>query len=249
MTLTLDIFICMLFLTGTGMVFATNTYDTMTDLHKNLTSGRNKDVRPVFNQSDSVNVALFFHLTYIQDFDELEGKLSIRGFFGIHWNDPTAAWDQKSTGLSSLTYTEDMFWKPTLITSNPFGESKIIFKDDSIKRLKSNGDIEWYPGDSYDVTCQADVTKYPFDEHDCHFGVVLSVYTKSEFNLVPLLFTTDWYVPHKTWILKKTKLYKVNYPQALFFHMQLKRRSLFYVMNFILPIVLMSFLNPLVFLL
>ena len=55
----------------------------MNELYKNITSGKNINVRPVLNQSHPVKIIVFFDLVYIQEFDEVNGKLNLAGIFRI----------------------------------------------------------------------------------------------------------------------------------------------------------------------
>ncbi|CAC5413493.1 CHRNA7 [Mytilus coruscus] len=224
-------------------------YKPLRELIENVTNGRNKEVRPVNNWDEPVIIYFYFHMTYIQEFDEVAGKLSLNGYFGIQWIDNTVSWDASEYGASSFTFNEELFWKPTFIMSNPYGEQKILYKDDSVKRVHSTGQIDWFPSDSFDISCQADVTDYPFDTQTCTLAFVLSTYDEKEVILWPTAFITEWFVPHKTWDLVETNMTRVPSPQVANFHMKLKRKPMFFVFNLILPIVLMCILNPFVFLL
>ena len=58
---------------------------------------------------------------------------------------------------------------------------------------------------------------------------------------------TYWYSPHATWNLVETSVGKPRYPQRLYFNLYLKRQPMFFVLNLILPVCLMSILNLFVF--
>lgn len=169
-------------------------YKTLRELFRQVTTGRNREVLPINEVGERVIIYFFFHLTYIQEYDEVAGKLSLNGYFGIQWLDKTVSWDPAEYGVSSITFNDELFWKPTFSMSNPYGASKILYKDDSVKRVHSNGQIDWFPGDSFDITCQADVSDYPFDTQTCTLALVLSGYSDKEVVLWPTAFLTDWYV-------------------------------------------------------
>ncbi|CAG2196040.1 unnamed protein product [Mytilus edulis] len=156
-------------------------YKPIQELIKNVTNGRNKEVRPVNNWDEPVIIYFYFHMTYIQEFDEVAGKLSLNGYFGVQWRDNTVSWDPSEYGASSFTFNEELFWKPTFIMSNPYGEQKILYKDDSVKRVHYTGQIDWFPSDAFDISCQADVTDYPFDTQTCTIAFVLSAYDEKEY--------------------------------------------------------------------
>jgi hypothetical protein len=53
-------------------------------------------------------------------------------------------------------------------------------KDDTVKRVISDGRMFWMPRDIYKVTCIADVSKYPFDTHQCSVMLALLGYVDAE---------------------------------------------------------------------
>ena len=55
----------------------------MDALYKPITSGKNVNIRPVLNQSHPAKIFVFFDLVYIQEFDEVNGKLNLAGIFAI----------------------------------------------------------------------------------------------------------------------------------------------------------------------
>jgi len=125
----------------------------MNELYKNITSGKNINVRPVLNQSHPVKIIVFFDLVYIQEFDEVNGKLSLAGIFTIQWQDETVKWNATKDGIHSLTYTSDDFWKKSFLIGNSYGRTTSIFKDDTVKRVISDGHMLCMPSDNYEVTC------------------------------------------------------------------------------------------------
>lgn len=219
------------------------------DLWNNITKDRNKKIRPVMNTSDPVEVYFYFHLTYIQGFDEVKGKFSVHGYFGVHWYDHTISWDPDVYGVESLTFNEEVLWKPTFVLSNPHGNPKRLYEDDSVKRVFHNGKVDWFPSGTFDVTCEADVFRYPFDSQECSISVIVEVYDIKEVEIIPIDFYNFWFVPHRTWDFVGKTFEKIDAPQLVYFRVNLKRKPLFFVFNLILPIVLMCFMNPFVFLL
>lgn len=190
------------------------SYSQMDALYKTITSGKNVNIRPVLNQSHPAKIFVFFDLVYIQEFDEVNGKLNLAGIFAIQWQDETVKWNATNNGMHSLTYTSDDFWKPSLLIGNSYGRTTSIFKDDTAKRAISDGRMFWMPIDNYEVTCIADVSKYPFDTHQCSMMFVMLGYYDTEL-IVNHSFDrviTYWYSPRATWDLVKTSVSKDSYP-------------------------------------
>jgi hypothetical protein len=54
-------------------------------IYNNITKGRNVNIRPVLNQSHPVKVYVSLYLVYIQEFDEVKGKLGLTALVYVHW--------------------------------------------------------------------------------------------------------------------------------------------------------------------
>ena len=228
-----------------------NTYSEAEMIYNNNTNGRNVNIRPVLNQSHPVQVNVSLFLVCIQEFDEVKGKLGLTGLVHVQWRDETVSWDPLKSKIYSLTYMNDPFWKPFFSIGNSYDGTNYIYKNDMIKRVEHTGDIHWTAAENFEVTCEADVSKYPFDTHECFLLIVPLGYLDSEIYVSHFEdhVRTDWYTPHKTWELVNTHVTKDGKPQRLRFHLKLKRQPMFFVLNLILPICLMSFLIVFVFLL
>ena len=74
----------------------------------------------------------YFIWQYIQELDEVAGKLSVNGYFGIQWRDNTVSGDLDLYGVSSSTFNKELFWEPTLMLLNPYLAVKVLYKDDSV---------------------------------------------------------------------------------------------------------------------
>ena len=133
-------------------------------------------------------------------------------------------------------------------------------------RFKSNvlvytdGTIIWLPPAIYQSSCQIDVTYFPFDQQRCvmKFGswtfngdqVALALYN----NIFHVDLSDYW--KSGTWDIVDVPAYlnvhnnsKYNQPTEtdISFHITIRRKTLFYTVNLILPTVLISFLCILVF--
>ena len=112
-----------------------------------------------------------------------------------------------------------------------------------------NGYMTWNAADNLEVTCEADVSKYPCDTHKCFLLLLPLGYFDSELSVLHSEdhVRTDWYTPHKTWELVHTDVEKGDNPQRSYFYLVLKRHPMFFVLNLILPICLISIPNIFVF--
>ena len=108
-------FICLLGITG---LIHSNSYSESEMIYNNITKGRNVNIRPVLNQSHPVQVYVSLFLVYIQEFDEVKGKLGLTGIVYVKWRDETVSWDPSESYINSLTYMNNPFWKPFFSIGN-----------------------------------------------------------------------------------------------------------------------------------
>ena len=135
------------------------------------------------------------------------------------------------------------------------GNYEVRYKSNVL--IYPNGDVLWVPPAIYQSSCTIDVTYFPFDQQTCimKFGswtfngdqVSLALYNNK--NFVDL---SDYW-KSGTWDIISVpaylNTYKGDFPTEtdITFYIIIRRKTLFYTVNLILPTVLISFLCVLVF--
>lgn len=135
-------------------------------------------------------------------------------------------------------------------------------------KLYNDGRVLWTPPGIYKSYCPIDVEFFPFDEQNCHmkFGVWTS--DGNVVNLVSYInpgvadnkiidpgINTEMYASNIEWDLLKTvaKRSTKYYPccpepyPTIMFNITIRRKTLFYTVNLIIPVVAISFLTVLSF--
>ena len=115
--------------------------------------------------------------------------------------------------------------------------------------------VLWYAGGTFQTYCAIDITYFPFGIQTCSVEVVSWSMPNSVLNGTfgdPAWDFMDLMEDHPEWALfdasYEYELRPTNY-WTLSYRYRLKRKPLFYIVNIILPLTLLSFLNCLVFLL
>ncbi|XP_069130443.1 neuronal acetylcholine receptor subunit alpha-9-like [Argopecten irradians] len=239
---------------GTVCAQRTRT-DDLDRLYKDLTTNYSKDIRPFVHPDHPTIVNVSFTLLSLKEYEEKSGMLAIVGIFTFVWHDVNMMWDRDSYGgLTSILIPQAKVWVPEVFNGRPFEEIEPLGHDRLNVRVYEDGTMLWLPGNVYQTTCGADITNYPFDSHRCDYVFTPWMYF---FNEVYLMSTfdrmdLDAFNPNGLWELKSTAMFTDNDvfdSQLLMLQLYFKRRSMFHVVNILVPINVLGILNILVFLL
>ncbi|UYV76004.1 nAChRa8 [Cordylochernes scorpioides] len=220
-------------------------------LHDDLLSDYNRLIRPVSNHSSKVIIGLGLKLTQLID---------------ITWHDYKLTWDpNKYGGVEMIHVPAEHIWLPDIVLFNNYdGNYEVTLMTKAI--VYFTGDIVWNPPALYRSTCEIDVEYFPFDEQSClmkfgswtydgyevdlrhkkqkdddsnvAIGIDMSEFYKSvewDILLVPAKYNREYY-----------ECCSEPYPDITF-NITMRRKTLFYTVNLIIPCVGISFLTVLVF--
>nr|WUR05320.1 nicotinic acetylcholine receptor beta 1 subunit [Orius laevigatus] len=226
-------------------------------LVRDLFRGYNKLIRPVQNMTQKVDVR--FGLAFVQliNVNEKNQIMKSNVWLRLVWNDYQLQWDEADYGgIGVLRLPPDKVWKPDIVLfNNADGNYEVRYKSNVL--IYPNGEVLWVPPAIYQSSCTIDVTYFPFDQQTCimKFGswtfngdqVSLALYNNK--NFVDL---SDYW-KSGTWDIIEVPAYLNIYASSqptetdITFYIIIRRKTLFYTVNLILPTVLISFLCVLVF--
>ncbi|KAK6166757.1 hypothetical protein SNE40_023381 [Patella caerulea] len=220
-------------------LFTTNAYDL--------------NVRP----TTVVKLEVRFNLLTINQMDIREQVFKVSGWLTVQWYDSRLSWDQTTYGDVGVIFALDTeVWRPALIVSNSVDNFEIIQDEYSPLRIANSGRVVWDPPGIYEVNCEADISYYPFDTQECFITLQSWGYNLRELNITELGkgINTGLYVPNGEWdlvdnyftIVQRRDIKNDDYSQIIF-HFNLKRRSEYYWLNILLPVIVNSILTALVF--
>jgi nicotinic acetylcholine receptor len=205
-----------------------------------------------------VSVIVDLSITYIKELDERSQILWINGFMSLSWKDEYLMWNSSIYGgVTEIFLPSDQIWLPDVVVYNTVGNIFDIGGKDSNALVNSNGTVKWYPGGHYRTLCPVDVRKYPMDVQICGIEIVQWYSHNSAQILVP--FADEIYYDRKKssteWRLIQTDVqssqlrweeHTTDYSTCIF-RLTLAREPIFVMLNIIFPVVLLAFLNVLVF--
>ncbi|KAK3602247.1 hypothetical protein CHS0354_034483 [Potamilus streckersoni] len=244
---------CFVFMFVFDTTFA-QTLQSMKTLMTNLTDTYNKNIRPVKNQATPVSAYVEFMLLSMQDFDEVEEKLSIVAGMGIIWNDANMVWDPSSFGnITKVFFSYKDVWVPDVVLSNPYDAISTFGEDWQKIAYTYDGAALWPTGNVMHTKCSVDVRFYPFDSQTCTISLYPWGYSYTEVMLhtVSDRIETSQYSDGGSWELVSTSTKSmVNVIwSSVEFTLTFKRKATYVIVNVILPIIFLGLLNVLVFVL
>lgn len=231
--------------------------DASNRLSVDLMKNYNKRIRGVRDMKELTTLHFHFNLVRIAEYDEVNGKLSIVGYFGMFWHDFRMEWNSSQyNGTGTILFEEKEVWRPFIVLGSPQEEFKRLGDDDNFfVRYSPAGFAEWYPGDIWATACTPDVYMYPYDTQSCEVLFVVWGYAVSEIAARALSDKVNLhvYTAHGMWDLTDTSVASYSDPvrqlTTITIVLEMKRISTFHLINMILPIALVGLLNNLVFLL
>ncbi|XP_061172742.1 neuronal acetylcholine receptor subunit alpha-9-like [Saccostrea echinata] len=221
------------------------------DVFKNYST----DIRPKENLSEVLEVSIQSFIFSVNDFDEVSGVLSIVSGFMLIWHDFRLTWTPSNYGgIEDLPVPKQRLWVPNIFLIDPAKKMEAIGDEDFIGRISYYGLVSWVPAGLIQTLCNVDMYKFPFDTQSCSYTLALWGYLPFEARLTPFnnmtSVDTTYYSSNAQWSLEGTVMKRSSlgdYNSLIEFQLILKRKSLYFVINMLAPILLLSLLNPLVF--
>ncbi|XP_061133216.1 neuronal acetylcholine receptor subunit alpha-7-like [Syngnathus typhle] len=212
--------------------------------------------RPIFNESQTLNVDVGITLRQIMDVDETNQMLTTSIWLQTSWNDYKLQWDPSEyNGLKALRFPHHLLWKPDILLYNSADKTSDLSHTKIVSSF--SGDCLHIPPRIIRSNCYFDLRWFPFDIQKCELK--FGSWTYGGFSLDLSLIEADIseYVPNGEWDLvvvsgkKNSRTYdccEEPYPDVTY-TIVMRRRTLFYVVRLLIPSILISILALFVFLL
>lgn len=214
-------------------------------LREKLMQDYNALERPVKNYSDKVVITLGIALQQIISLNEKEERLEMIAWPEYHWNDPKLKWNpEEYDNITKLGHPFGSVWQPDILLYNSVDSSfDSTYKVDVVNY--NNGDMTWNPPGILKVACKIDIYWFPFDEQICFFKFGAWTYNGAQLDLQEGQIALKEYLESGEWALLKAWAVRTedNYGLAesypdIKIYMRLRRRTLYYAFNLIMPCML-----------
>ncbi|XP_048380206.1 acetylcholine receptor subunit epsilon isoform X1 [Stegostoma tigrinum] len=231
-----------------------------------LLANYDKRIRPTKFYGDVIDVTLKLTLTNLISLKEKEETLTTNVWIEIQWKDYRLSWNSSNyAGIDLVRIPSRQVWLPEIVLENNIdGGFEIAYYSNVL--VSDEGSIYWLPPAIYRSACPIAVTYFPFDWQNCSLVFRSQAYNAREINLElskengtliewihidPEDFTEngEWTIKHKPakrHINSQFSMDDIEYQEIIFF-LIIQRKPLFYVINIIIPCVLISSLVVLVY--
>ncbi|VDI07546.1 Hypothetical predicted protein [Mytilus galloprovincialis] len=236
-----------------GSVISQTNVDVQTlYTHLFTTNNYNKLVRPSRNQSYPNYLYVSFNLYGISGIDEIQQKLTTTGYLEIEWVDELLSWTPSQYGgLSYILYPQGDVWKPDISLQNGFSKLEDLGSKFISVNIDSSGHVIWRPFHVFESKCDIDSTYFPFDRQTCHLYFVARSLSERDVRLKrgSGIELVDDLQSHGEWNIVSTSSLNLRnqYETKVRFTIVIQRKPLYAIMNYILPIILLSILGVFTF--
>ncbi|XP_041465602.1 neuronal acetylcholine receptor subunit alpha-10-like [Lytechinus variegatus] len=244
------------FICGVGVSGETKTTDTFR-LFTNLFANYSKDIRPVERSSQSINVLYGMAIRQIIDMDERNQIITTNVWLRQGWSDANLKWNPDDYGgITKITIPSSEIWKPDIILYNNADSSfKGAMKTNAA--VSFDGSVTWLAPAIFRSSCKININYFPFDKQECTLQFGSWAYTTEHLNLLnrsasgdtgSFLVNGEWRLEDFPVIRTLPKYGCCKYPFSILdFVLIIRRRPLFYVINMLVPCILVSALTLLTF--
>ncbi|KAM9331925.1 acetylcholine receptor subunit delta-like isoform 2-T2 [Pholidichthys leucotaenia] len=230
----------------------------------------NRELRPVERQQDRVDIFLALTLSNLISLKEADETLLSNVWIEHTWNDYRLAWNESEfDGISVIRLPSKLLWLPEIVLeNNNDAQFEVAYYCNVL--VYSDGLCYWLPPAIFRSSCSINVNYFPFDWQNCTLKFTSLTYNAKEIRMLlksdgegPGLHTIEWIVidpaswtENGEWEIvhrpAKRNTYKhipmeSNKHQDITFYLIIRRKPLFYIVNIIIPCVLISFLASLVY--
>ncbi|CAD6194787.1 unnamed protein product [Caenorhabditis auriculariae] len=217
----------------------------------------NPQERPVRNASQALVVKIKLFLQQILDVDEQNQIVSVNAWLSYTWFDYKLQWDpEKYGGIQDVRFpgSSDHIWKPDILLYNSAAEDfDSTYKSNLV--AYNTGNVVWIPPGVLKFVCQLDVTWFPFDDQICEMkfgswtfhGYAIDLQIDDAENSTNAMDLSTFLVNGEWIVVDSPAERQVNYfkccpepyPTVKYF-LHIRRRTLYYGFNLIIPSLLIS---------
>ncbi|XP_048256955.1 neuronal acetylcholine receptor subunit beta-3-like [Haliotis rufescens] len=150
-----------------------------------------------------------------------------------------------------ICMSSENIWMPDITLMNTVEERKLLNNLNAPACVHHSGTVEWEQGDLYQSQCDFDITHFPFDTQTCHLNLSTWTTTNTSARFIPSIDENSSTVTTNVnglWKIKTLSSATADnkFPEIVVTAI-LQRRASYYVLNLIIPVMVLSLLSSVVF--
>ena len=207
--------------------------------------------------NEPTQVEITFTPMKLLDLDVRLESICLRFVLLFTWTDVTLSWTPSMYGdIKVLHYPQSKLWLPSINLYSSSAKMAQMGFDERLVTIHSSGKLEWGVIENDRFDCVIDVSLYPFDFQNCSIFIHYDPLTRDD-----IMITTSKYQPFispllesgGSWDVVDYQCYNIIFETAIAtigyqkYEFIFKRRTTFYIVNIVLPVVFLSFTASAVF--
>uniref|UniRef100_A0A3B4C9A6 Cholinergic receptor, nicotinic, beta 1 (muscle) like n=2 Tax=Pygocentrus nattereri TaxID=42514 RepID=A0A3B4C9A6_PYGNA len=244
-----------------SMLSLTGGSEAERKLLQDLFQNYNLKVRPARTWNETVMVRVGMTLVQLISLDEKNGEMTTNVYMNMAWSDYRLSWNPKDyDNIDVIRIPPTKVWRPDIyLINNNDGQFDVALYVNVL--VTNDGTVSWLPPAIYRSSCSIEVAYFPFDWQNCTMVFRSYTYDASEVDLQYGLdedgnelheividknaFTEngEWQICHKP----TRKNIQEDMYEDITFYLIIERKPLFYIINIIVPCILISILAIFVF--
>ncbi|XP_076322928.1 neuronal acetylcholine receptor subunit alpha-7-like isoform X2 [Tachypleus tridentatus] len=206
--------------------------------------------RPVANESEPLLLSFGLTLQQLIDVDEKNQMLVANIWLNLEWVDVNLRWNPVDyNNIKDIRLAPNKIWRPDVLMYNSADEQiDSTYKTNVV--VRHNGSCNYIPPGIFKSTCKIDITWFPFDDQKCVMKFGSWTYDGGALDLRLASSEGDLsnYISNGEWDMigvrgKRNVIYYACCPEPyvdITFLIHIRRRTLYYGFNLIIPCVLIS---------
>uniref|UniRef100_H3CK45 Acetylcholine receptor subunit beta n=1 Tax=Tetraodon nigroviridis TaxID=99883 RepID=H3CK45_TETNG len=228
-------------------------FEVESALLKNLFSNYTLKVRPAVSPEQRVVVRVGMILSSFVGLNMKNEEMSTIVVMNLEWTDYRLSWSPKDyDGIEVLRIPSGKIWLPDIVLiNNNDGVFEVALQVHV--QVYSNGRVTWTPPALYCSSCGVKVEYFPFDWQNCSMQFRSYTYDSTEIDIQYALDSKgreikeiqldeayteggEWYIKHRP----SRKVMLDDEYEGMVFYLIIERKPLYYVLNIILPCILIT---------
>ncbi|XP_037666369.1 acetylcholine receptor subunit epsilon [Choloepus didactylus] len=227
-------------------------------LYHHLFDNYDPQSRPVRGPEDIVTVSLKVTLTNLISLNEKDETLTTSVWIGIDWQDYRLNYSKADFGgIGTLRVPSERVWLPEIVLENNIdGQFGVAYEANVL--VLEGGSVSWLPPAIYRSTCAVEVTYFPYDWQNCSLVFRSQTYNAEEVEFIfavdddgetinNIEIDTEAYTENGEWaidfcpgVIQEGDSADGRKYTDVIYTLIIRRKPLFYVINIIVPCVLIS---------